>query len=220
MELRDLTNAIASVKASGLRAVAVAPRVLKPEESLGIWAALRDARPDAVLARSAGLALIARADEEARDIAIFGDTSLNAANAAAARQLVAAGDLQRLAPAFDLDAAQLAALAEQLGGDAAELLECVLYARLPLFYTEHCVFARHLSDGSSYRDCGHPCETATVHLVDEAQRRHRVIADCGCRNTVFDATPTSAAPFLVDFHAAGIRRYRVELARTRRDVYL
>jgi hypothetical protein len=32
---------------------------------------------------------------------------------------------------------------------------------------EHCVFCRFMSKGSDYRDCGHPCETNTVHLRDD-----------------------------------------------------
>lgn len=37
----------------------------------------------------------------------------------------------------------------------------------PRCASEHCVFCRFLSDGSDYRDCGHPCESHAVHLRDD-----------------------------------------------------
>jgi hypothetical protein len=72
----------------------------------------------------------------------------------------------RLAPTHDCNAAQLQQLARLLGGRGRRL-EAVLHQHLPIFHTEHCVFCRFLSDGNDYRDCGHPCESNTVHLRDE-----------------------------------------------------
>lgn len=42
---------------------------------------------------------------------------------------------------------------------------------------EHCVFCRFLSEGNSYKDCGHPCEQHRVHLRDEQGADHLVLAD-------------------------------------------
>jgi U32 family peptidase len=39
-----------------------------------------------------------------------------------------------------------------------ERIEAILYQHLPVFHTEHCVFCRFLSTGTSYKDCGRPCE--------------------------------------------------------------
>ncbi|MEZ4664102.1 MAG: hypothetical protein R2911_41750 [Caldilineaceae bacterium] len=63
--------------------------------------------------------------------------------------------LARLTPTHDLNAAQVAGLARNIG---AAHLEVVAYQHLPVFHTEHCVFCRFLSSGTSYKDCGHPCE--------------------------------------------------------------
>ena len=63
-------------------------------------------------------------------------------------------------------------------------IECVIHQHLPIFHTEHCVFCRFLSEGNSYLDCGHPCESHTVHLRDNGALDHLVLADMGCRNTV------------------------------------
>ena len=66
-----------------------------------------------------------------------------------------------------------------------------MHQHLPIFYTEHCVFCRFLSDGNSYLDCGHPCESTSVHLRDGNGKDHLVLADEGCRNTVFNAQAQS-----------------------------
>ena len=54
---------------------------------------------------------------------------------------------------------------------------------------------RFLSKGSNYKDCGHPCETNTVHLRDTDGADHLVLADMGCRNTVFNTQAQSGAQF-------------------------
>jgi putative protease len=78
----------------------------------------------------------------------------------------------------------VADLARSAGPDR---IEAVAYQHLPVFHTEHCVFCRFLSTGSSYRDCGRPCERHRVALRDASGRAHPVLADVGCRNTVFGA---------------------------------
>ena len=73
----------------------------------------------------------------------------------------------------------------------AARLEAIVHQHLPIFHTEHCVFCRFLSDGNSYLDCGHPCESNSVHLRDGSGKDHLVLADEGCRNTVFNAQAQS-----------------------------
>ena len=86
-----------------------------------------------------------------------------------------------------------------------------MHTHVPIFHTEHCVFARTLSKGNSYKDCGKPCESHTVHLRDSGGRDHLVLADDGCRNTVFSAQAQSALQFVPRLRRAGIRPFRVEL---------
>jgi putative protease len=117
--------------------------------------------------------------------------------------------LARLAPTHDLNAAQVAALASDSG---AENIEAIAYHHLPVFHTEHCVFCRFLSSGTSYRDCGRPCETHRVELRDQAGRSHPVMADVGCRNTVFGAEAQEASLHLDLWRTAGIRHFRLEFA--------
>jgi putative protease len=138
--------------------------------------------------------------------ALIGDFSLNAANVLTAAAYLGLG-LARLTPTHDLNAAQVADLARTLG---PEQVEVIAYQHLPVFHTEHCVFCRFLSAGTSYKDCGHPCERHRVALRDDAGRVHPVMADVGCRNTVFGAQAQEASRHLDLWREAGIRHYRLE----------
>jgi putative protease len=106
-----------------------------------------------------------------------------------------------------LNAQQIAKLA--VLADPARI-EAVAYHHLPVFHTEHCVFCRFLSTGTSFKDCGRPCEHHQVALRDQSGRAHAVIADIGCRNTVFGAEAQEASAHLDQWLAAGIRHYRLE----------
>jgi putative protease len=81
-----------------------------------------------------------------------------------------------------------------------------------VFHTEHCVFCRFLSTGTSYKDCGRPCEKHRVELRDQNGRAHPVMADVGCRNTVFGAEAQEASRHLKLWLDAGIRHFRLEFA--------
>jgi putative protease len=89
-------------------------------------------------------------------------------------------------------------------------IEAVVYSHLPVFHTEHCVFCRFLSTGTSYKDCGRPCEKHRVAVRDGSGRAHPVVADVGCRNTVFGAEAQEASAHLEAWIRSGIRDFRVE----------
>jgi putative protease len=115
--------------------------------------------------------------------------------------------LVRLTPTHDLNGAQVAELADRIGGSA---VEAIVYQHLPVFHTEHCVFCRFLSTGTSYKDCGRPCESHVVSLRDASGRVHPLMADIGCRNTVFGAEAQEASAYLEHWTAAGVRHLRIE----------
>ncbi|HEU4324237.1 MAG TPA: DUF3656 domain-containing protein [Roseiflexaceae bacterium] len=201
LDLYGLRPAVEQVQAAGIVARVASPRVLKPSEQRIVRFLLKlDCE---ILVRSAGL-LHALQGEQAP--ALTGDFSLNAANALTADTFLRLG-LARLTPTHDLNAAQITDLAAGVG---AERLEVVAYQHLPVFHTEHCVFCRFLSSGTSYKDCGHPCEKHRVALRDVNGRAHPVMADVGCRNTVFGAEAQEASRHLDEWRAAGIRHYRLE----------
>jgi putative protease len=203
LDLYGLKPSVDRVKATGINVRVAAPRVLKPGEERIVDFLLRlDA---AIVVRSSGLLETLRTAGH-RDL--IGDFSLNAANSITADLLLQFG-LQRITPTHDLNAAQVAALAEQLGG---ETIEAIAYQHLPVFHTEHCVFCRFLSAGTSFKDCGRPCEKHTVSLRDVNGRAHPLLADIGCRNTVFGAEAQEASAHLESWRQAGIRHFRLEFA--------
>ena len=200
LDLYGLRPSVERVKASGLVARVASPRVLKPGEAriLNFLLSLECQ----ILVRSTG---ILHALRDNKHPFLIGDFSLNAANSLSAAEYLKL--LSRLTPTHDLNAAQVADLARDTG---AENLEVVAYQHLPVFHTEHCVFCRFLSDGTSYKDCGRPCEKHRVELRDSSGRSHPVVADVGCRNTVFGAEAQEASTHLDLWRAAGIRHFRLE----------
>jgi putative protease len=82
-----------------------------------------------------------------------------------------------------------------------------------MFYNEFCTFAAFLSTGKDWRDCGRPCDRHKVELKDRTGAMFPVVADAGCRNTVYNSVAQSAAEYVGRMLELGIRRFRVELLR-------
>jgi U32 family peptidase len=203
LDLYGLKPSLERIGDAGLAPRVASPRVLKPGEERITDFLLSCNCP--ILVRSTGLLETLRTREHP---ALIGDFSLNAANQLTATELLHLG-IARLTPTHDLNAAQVSELARRVG---PANIEAIVYQHLPVFHTEHCVFCRFLSTGTSYRDCGRPCEEHRVALRDPAGRAHPVLADVGCRNTVFGAEAQQAANHLDEWREAGIREFRVEFA--------
>ena len=208
LDFYGLRPSVERVKANGIAARVASPRVMKPEEAriLNFLLSL----DCAILVRPAGLLDTL---QSAAHPQLIGDFSLNAANSIAADLFLSMG-MERITPAHDLNAAQVAELARHTGGDR---IEVVAYQHLPVFHTEHCVFCRFLSTGTSFRDCGRPCEKHRVELKDREGRSHPVLADVGCRNTVFGAEAQEASAHLDLWLAAGVRHWRLEFVHENGD---
>jgi putative protease len=212
LDLYGLRPSLERVKSSGIAARVATPRVSKPGEerildfllSLGCT----------IVVRSSGIlhALRERPHPHRRPEWI-GDFSLNTANSLTAAMYLGLG-LLRITPTHDLNGAQVGELARRIEPDK---IEVVAYQHLPVFHTEHCVFCRFLSSGTSYRDCGRPCEKHRVELKDSSGRAHPVIADVGCRNTVFGAEAQEASGHIEQWREAGIRHLRLEFAHESGD---
>ncbi|MEM7130162.1 MAG: U32 family peptidase [Chloroflexota bacterium] len=201
LDLYGLRPSVEKVRHQGITVRVASPRILKPAEQRIVNFLLRlDAQ---ILIRSAGLLQALRQKEHPH---LIGDFSLNASNLVTSELLLELG-LEKITPTHDLNGEQVAELAQNIG---PEKLEVVAYHHLPVFHTEHCVFCRFLSDGTSYLDCGKPCEEHKVSLRDIQGRTHPVMADVGCRNTVFGAEAQVADPHLRRWLEVGIQDLRLE----------
>jgi len=208
LELYGLQPSVERIRSAAVSVRVASPRILKPDEQR-IVHFLRKL-DCAILVRSGGLLDELRRGDHPE---LTGDFSLNAANGITAQTLLDLG-LARVTPAHDLNGAQVSGLARAAGADR---VEAVAYHHMPVFHTEHCVFCRFLSTGTSHKDCGHPCERHRVALCDEDGRAHPVMADAGCRNTVFGAEAQQAAAHLKDWLEAGIRHFRLEFVHESAD---
>jgi len=207
-DLRRYRDAVAQARAAGLRVGLAPPRIVKPGEE-GFLRQVIGYEPDALLIRN--LASLTLCAAEAPGIERVGDFALNVANEVTADLLLRHG-LARLTPSYDLNWEQLAVM---LGRIDPARFEVVVHQHMPMFHMEHCVFAAFLSTGRDWRDCGRPCDHHRVELRDRVGAEFPVLADAGCRNTVFNAVPQSAAEFLPRMQALGLRHFRVELLRER-----
>lgn len=183
------------------------PRIRKPgEEKIDRY--LDSLSPDYLLVRGLG-ALREASTAQGTNTLRLGDFSLNVSSQASAAEVMKYG-LCGFTPAFDLDGAQLVALVKAEIGRFAEV---VVHHPMPLFHMEHCVYAALLSNGSDHTSCGRPCEKHSLELRDRSGRVHPVIADVGCRNTVFHGSSQSAAALIPELQAAGVGRFRIEFVR-------
>jgi U32 family peptidase len=205
-DVRSFREAVAGGRRLGLPVGLATPRIIKPSET-GLLLQIAKCAPDAVLVRNlAGLEFFR---QQSSGLRLRGDYSLNVANELTAELLLAAG-CESLTPSYDLNLDQLTAM---LGRTDAAACEVVLHQHMPMFHMEHCVFSHLLSNGTDWHSCGRPCDRHRVELKDHVGEPHPLVADVGCRNTVFNARPQSAGRFLPALRAAGVRQFRVELLR-------
>ncbi|HSM81641.1 MAG TPA: DUF3656 domain-containing protein [Nodosilinea sp.] len=137
----------------------------------------------------------------------IGDFSLNVANALTADYLLGRYGLERLTASYDLNADQLVDL---LGSAPPDWFEITLHQHMPMFHMEHCVFCAFLSDGKDFRDCGRPCESQSVTLRDRRGTEHILLADAGCRNTLYNGVAQTGAEYAQRLMQAGARHFRLE----------
>ncbi len=203
LELYGLRDSVKLVQQANITCRVASPRILKPSEQ-NIKRFLLSLNCD-LLIRSGGLLH----DLQSPDLDLpflDGDFSLNIANAIAAKTFFGMG-LRRITPTHDLNAQQIIDLAQQTPASA---MEVIAYQHLPVFHMEHCVFCRFLSKGTDHTNCGHPCEKHKIAVQDARGRQHAILADVGCRNTVFGAEAQSATDFINKFLDAGIGHFRLE----------
>ncbi len=202
-DIREYREAVSLARQHGKHLSLATPRIQKPGE-LGIFKAMAKHQPAGILARNlAGLAYFHR-----EGIPCVADFSLNAANELTVDWLLRETRAERVTPSFDLNRDQLLQLARH--GDPARL-EVVIHQHMPMFHMEHCVFCALLSPGTNKTNCGRPCDRHVVQLRDRVGAEHPLVADVGCRNTVYNHTPQSGAEVTADLRNTGLTWFRIEL---------
>ena len=181
------------------------PRIQKAGEE-GYFKLIERAEPDGVLIRNLGAIRYFAGRPHLRRV---GDFSLNVANPLTAEFFIQHG-LPRLTISYDLNIGQVLGMVRAA---PPEWFELTLHQHMPMFHMEHCVFAAFMSDGTDYTNCGRPCERHRVELRDRVGQTHPLLADVGCRNTLFRGQAQTGARFYRDLRTAGLSHFRVELLR-------
>jgi len=200
-DIGEYRDAAKEARDAGVGLWLASPRIEKPGE-YNLFRFLEKCEPAGILVRNAGGVEFCRS----HGLRWRADFSLNVTNAESAEHFKTLG-ADRLTAGFDLSVSQLV---ELLKSAPAAWFEVVVHQRVAMFHMEHCVFCMTLSPGTDKTNCGRPCDTHKVELEDRVGLRHRLFADVGCRNTLFNATPQSAAESLPALAATGAASFRLE----------
>ena len=177
------------------------PRIEKPGEA-NLFGFLAKQGADGILVRNAGgMRFCAE-----HGIPFVADFSLNAANPLTVDLLKSRG-AARVTASYDLNVDQLLQLIDQT---PPSWLEVVIHQQIPMFHMEHCVYCAFLSPGTDATNCGRPCDHHDVKLRDRVGKEHPLKADVGCRNTLYNAVPQTAAEYLPRLLKHGARCLRIE----------
>ena len=150
---------------------AIAPRVVRDDEMPGFLSSL--GRLPALGIRrvlTGNLGQIPAA--QSRGLEVAGDFGLNLYNSRAMQQMHARGLVSATA-SFEMTLPQIRDLSKPLPTEA------IVYGRLPLMLTEHCLMKNRAGV------CA--CETDSTKLVDRIGEEFRVVRDCGtCRSVLLN----------------------------------
>lgn len=200
-DIKEYADAVMAARRGGAAIYLATPRIEKPQEA-NLFRYLAKQGADGILVRNAGGHYFCAE----RGIPFVADFSLNAANPLSVELLRRRG-AARVTASYDLNAGQLVDLIDSVPPD---WLEVVIHQQIPMFHMEHCVYCAFLSPGTDKTNCGRPCDHHDVKLRDRVGMLHPLKADVGCRNTLFNAVPQTAAEFLPRLAEHGARHLRIE----------
>jgi putative protease len=201
-DIREYRNAVEIGNRLPSTIYLATPRIQKPGEA-GIFRAMaRHAAAGFLVRNLAGISFCVE-----HGIPFVCDFSLNATNQWTVDYLKSLG-AERVTVSYDLNRDQLLDLVDAV---PPEWLEVVIHQHMPMFHMEHCVFCAVLSPGTNKTNCGRPCDVHAVKLRDRIGMEHVLHADVGCRNTLFNAVPQSAAEVVPTLLGRGLSDFRIEL---------
>ena len=202
-DIKQYADAVAAVRQAGTSAAIylATPRIEKPGEA-NLFSFLARQGADGILVRNAGGMRFC----SEHGIPFVADFSLNAANPLTVELLKSRG-AARVTASYDLNVDQLLQL---IDSTPPSWLEVVIHQQIPMFHMEHCVYCAFLSPGTDATNCGRPCDLHDVKLRDRVGMEHPLKADVGCRNTLYNAVPQTAAEYLSRLQKHGARFLRIE----------
>jgi putative protease len=201
---RDYKDSVEKLREFKTKVGIATTRILKPQEYINLKV-IHSMNPDFILVRNLG-AIHYYKNVQKFNGPLKGDFSLNVTNHKTFEYLLQKG-LDSVCLSYDLNFDQTMSLLKNVDASKAEV---TIHQSMPSFHMEHCVFAAFLSKGSSYRDCGKPCEKHKVQLMDQFGNYHWIKPDQECRNTMYNASAQTALPYLNDWQNLGLGEIRYE----------
>ena len=198
---KGYAESVSLLKEKKIKVAIATTRILKPNEYYN-FKIIEKANPDVILCRNLGAVYYF----QDKAFELMGDFSLNVTNSISADYFFQK-KLKTLTASYDLNSSQLFDLLKH--ADSSRI-EVTTHQYMPSFHMEHCVFAAFMSKGSSFRDCGKPCEKHRLELKDQFGNHHQIKADQECRNTMFNAIPQSAAKLIPELLDHGVKEFRFE----------
>ncbi len=198
----DYKKPLERIREMGFAAGIATIRVLKEGETANLKRIV-DLKPNFILVRNPGALIYL----QSFDIPLEGDYSLNVSNSLSADWFLSQG-LDSLHPSFDLNATGTEKLLENFGG---EHFEISVFAHLPAFYMEHCLYAATLTNAERFPFCKQICSKHHIDVLDRKGALHTLVPDAECRNTLYLERPQSALNFIDRFRELGVYRFRLEM---------
>jgi U32 family peptidase len=201
---RDYLQSVQNLREIQIKVGIATTRILKPQEYNNLKI-IHSLNPDYILVRNLGAIHYFKKRQPFLG-QLKGDFSLNVTNHKSFEFLMSQG-LDSVCLSYDLNFEQAQSLLRKIDSAKAEV---TIHQSMPSFHMEHCVFAAFLSKGSSFKDCGKPCEKHKVQLKDQFGHYHWIKPDHECRNTMYNSSAQTALPYLESWLALGLGEIRYE----------
>jgi putative protease len=193
-------KAVAETKKAGKKIYFSTPKLVKDSKAESvekIFSHVRELGADGVLVSNLGTLGLAKAGE----IPFIADSPLNIFNSRTFAFLLQQGaQMAVISPELTL---------EELKSVASHgLAECIVYGRLELMESEHCLTGGLL--GKDKGQCSAPCRSGKSTLVDEKHYEFPLLMDYECRMHLLNSRSLCMLEFVPEILESGVSSLRVE----------
>lgn len=193
-------KAVSETQKAGKKIYLITPKLVKDsrmESVEKIFSHIRELGADGVLVSNLGTLGLAKAGE----IPFIADSPLNIFNSSTFAFLLQEGaQMAVISPELTLE--ELKSIASH--GPA----ECIVYGRLELMESEHCLTGGLL--GNNKGQCSAPCRSGKFTLVDEKNYEFPLLMDYECRMHLLNSRSLCMLEYIPEILKSGVSSIRVE----------
>ena len=193
-------NAVAEAQKAGKKIYFITPKLVKDsrmESVEKIFSWVRETGADGVLVSNLGTLSLAKVGK----IPFIVDSPLNIFNSRTFTLLLQEGaQMAVISPELTLE--ELKSVASH--GPA----ECIVYGRLELMESEHCLTGGLL--GNNKGQCSAPCRSGKFKLVDEKNYEFPLLMDYECRMHLLNSRSLCMLEYVPDILESGVSSLRIE----------